>query len=53
MCHLDFNGHMIALCCPLCMRTFKEAPNTYIRRIETAKDLAPGDIFGESRLFGD
>ena len=31
-CHLNIEGEMIALCCPLCSETFKKDPRQYLRR---------------------
>lgn len=49
-CHLNVEGVMIAVCCPLCMETFQKDPETYLRRrrvreIEENKPEAP-DVFG-------
>ena len=28
------NGHLIELCCPLCLETFENDPDPYLRRLE-------------------
>jgi YHS domain-containing protein len=30
--HLNIEGQMIALCCPLCFETFEKEPAKYLRR---------------------
>lgn len=52
LCHLNIEGNMIALCCPLCLETFQKDPQTYLRRRELRKieesNLPPEspDVFG-------
>jgi len=51
LCHLDIEGHMIAICCPLCLETFEKNPETYLRRqsfrklVEKAKPPGVSDIY--------
>jgi YHS domain-containing protein len=35
--HLNIEGEMIALCCPLCFETFEKDPANYLRRRVTRK----------------
>jgi len=40
--HLNIEGGMIALCCPLCLETFEKDPATYLRRRAVRKISPPG-----------
>ena len=35
--HLNIDGEMIALCCPLCFETFEKDPSKYLRRRATRR----------------
>src|SRR6266700_7118161 len=51
--HLNIEGQMIALCCPLCFETFEKDPAKYLRRRAVRKistDVLPP---GASRIFGE
>lgn len=32
LCHVNIDGEMIALCCPLCRETFQKDSDKYLRR---------------------
>ena len=49
--HLNVEGEMIALCCPLCFDTFKKDPATYIRRRAVRKISNDARPPGASRIF--
>lgn len=45
LCHLNVEGEMVALCCPLCLQTFQQDPAKYMRRRAVRKvtgDIPPG-----------
>lgn len=51
--HLNIEGQMIALCCPLCFETFQKAPAEYLGRRAVRKisdDKRPPGSFSSSAI---
>lgn len=49
MCHIEVEGHMAAICCPLCMEAFNKNPENYVRRQEVRTIV--GEALGDPDIF--